>query len=100
VNISSDNGSIERNHQTGKYGYCASKAALNMITTILSRELRDHGIKVIALHPGWVKTPMTRHEAAPLEPEESVLGMIRVIEALDSNSTGSFLDWRGERVPW
>ena len=100
VNITSDNGSIARNHQRGKFGYSASKAALNMITKILSLELRDQGIKVVALHPGWVKTPMTQHEAAPLDPQESVRGMIRVIESLDTRDSGSFLDWKGERIPW
>ena len=37
VNITSDNGSITRRNSGGKYGYCSSKAALNMITKILSR---------------------------------------------------------------
>jgi NAD(P)-dependent dehydrogenase (short-subunit alcohol dehydrogenase family) len=39
VNISSDNGSIASRNAGGKYGYCASKAALNMITRILSVDL-------------------------------------------------------------
>jgi NAD(P)-dependent dehydrogenase (short-subunit alcohol dehydrogenase family) len=100
VNITSDNGSIARNQQRGKFGYSASKAALNMITKILSLEFREHGINVIALHPGWVRTPMTRHEPAPLEPRESVRGMIRVIESLDAKNSGCFMDWRGEQIPW
>lgn len=100
VNITSENGSISRRQQRGKYGYCASKAALNMITKILSYELKAHRIKIIALHPGWVKTPMTKHEKAPLEPNESVDGMIRVIEGLKMERTGSFLDWQGKQVPW
>jgi NAD(P)-dependent dehydrogenase (short-subunit alcohol dehydrogenase family) len=100
VNITSDNGSIHRRRQKGKYGYCASKAALNMITKILSHELRDQGIKVLALHPGWVKTPMTQHENAPLDPEESIRGMIKVIESLEIEDTGKFLSWKGEQIPW
>jgi NAD(P)-dependent dehydrogenase (short-subunit alcohol dehydrogenase family) len=100
VNITSENGSIARRQQRGKYGYCASKAALNMITKILSYELKEYGIKVIALHPGWVKTPMTKHEKAPLEPNESVDGMIRVIEGLTMEKTGAFLDWQGKQIPW
>jgi NAD(P)-dependent dehydrogenase (short-subunit alcohol dehydrogenase family) len=100
VNITSDNGSIALRKQKGKYGYCASKAALNMITKILSHELRDDGIKVIALHPGWVKTPMTKHENAPLDPQESILGMIEVIESLEMKDSGSFLSWKGDHIPW
>jgi NAD(P)-dependent dehydrogenase (short-subunit alcohol dehydrogenase family) len=100
VNISSDNGSISRRTQAGKYGYCASKAALNMITKILSVELKDHGILVVALHPGWVKTSMTRNENAPLEPSESIGGMVHVIESLSMEDSGRFLDWKGNEIPW
>ena len=83
----------------GKYGYCASKAALNMITKILSFDLREHGIVVISLHPGWVQTPMTRNEDAPLTPAESIEGMLQVIESLEMKDTGRFLDWKGNEIP-
>ncbi len=100
VNISSDNGSITRKNHAGKYGYSASKAALNMITKILSVELMRYGIVVVSLHPGWVKTNMTRNENAPLEPEESIGGMMHVIESLSIEDTGRFLDWKGNEIPW
>lgn len=38
--------------------YRISKAALNAMTVIFSAELAPHGIKVNAVHPGWVKTSM------------------------------------------
>ena len=100
VNISSLNGSIALWDRRGKYSYCASKAALNMITKTLSIELRDAGVRVIAFHPGWVKTWMTRHEPAPMEPADSVEGMMRLIETLTPEASGSFLAWNGEAVPW
>jgi NAD(P)-dependent dehydrogenase (short-subunit alcohol dehydrogenase family) len=100
VNITSDNGSIARKSSKGKYGYSASKAALNMITKILSIELREHEIIAISLHPGWVKTTMTQNENAPLEPVESINGMLRVIESLEMKDSGRFLDWRGDEIPW
>lgn len=100
VNITSDNGSISMRRSGGKYGYCASKAALNMMTKILSFDLKDHGIIVIALHPGWVQTPMTRFEDAPLSPLESVQGMIGVIDSLRLEDSGKFLDWRRKDVHW
>ena len=100
VNISSLNGSIALWDRPGKYSYCASKAALNMITKTLSFELRDAGIKVVAFHPGWVKTWMTRNEPAPMEPEESIAGMLRVIDGLRLEDSGKFLDWEGDEVPW
>lgn len=100
ANISSDNGSISRKSYGGKYGYSASKAALNMITRILAVDLSAHGIIVVSLHPGWVKTTMTRNENAPLEPSDSISGMIQVLESLDVNDTGRFLDWTGKEIPW
>jgi NAD(P)-dependent dehydrogenase (short-subunit alcohol dehydrogenase family) len=100
VNIASDNGSISRRKSGGKYGYCASKAALNMMTKILSLDLRPYEIIVVSLHPGWVKTTMTRNENAPLEPSESIGGMIQVIESLEMKDSGRFLDWQGNELPW
>lgn len=100
ANISSLNGSITLWDRPGKYSYCASKAALNMITKTLSIELRDAGIKAIALHPGWVKTWMTRNEPAPMEPEASIAGMLRVIDGLKPEDSGKFLDWEGNEIPW
>ena len=100
VNITSDNGSITMRNSGGKYGYCTSKAALNMITKILSFDLREHGIMVLSLHPGWVQTPMTRNEDAPLKPAESINGMLQVIESLEMEDTGRFLDWKGNGIAW
>lgn len=102
VNISSNSGSISRKQGGGDtgYGYSASKAALNMITKMLSHELKDSGIIVVSLHPGWVRTTMLYCENAPLEPSESIKGMIQVIEALKIDDSGRFLDWRGNELPW
>jgi len=100
VNISSLNGSISLWDLHGKYSYCASKAALNMMTKILSAELREAGIVVVSFHPGWVQTRMTRNEDAPMTPKESIGGMLRVIEALQPEDSGKFLDWEGKEVPW
>lgn len=100
ANISSDNGSISRKRYGGKYGYSASKAALNMVTRILSADLRAQGVIVVSLHPGWVKTTMTRNENAPLEPVESISGMMQVLDSLEMRDTGRFLDWTGSEIPW
>ena len=44
---------------SGSGFYCASKAALSIFTEGLSIDLKKHGIKVITIKPGFVKTPMT-----------------------------------------
>jgi hypothetical protein len=43
---------------------------------------------------------MTQHENAPLDPKESIQGMIKVIESLEMEDTGKFLSWEGEPIPW
>ena len=101
INISSTSGSIaKRNSNKGGYSYSSSKAALNMITRALSFDLKEHDITVIALHPGWVKTTMEYTENAPLYPEESVKGMIEVIDRVTITDSGKFLDFKGNELPW
>jgi short-subunit dehydrogenase len=39
--------------------YCGSKAAVTMILESLSAELKMHGIKVITIKPGFVRSEMT-----------------------------------------
>ena len=39
--------------------YCASKAAATIYLDGLRVELKSHGVKVITIKPGFVKTPMT-----------------------------------------
>lgn len=99
INMSSLNGCITKRTTKGKYSYCTSKAALNMISKILSNDLRDKGITVIALHPGWIKTDMGGSEA-PMELEETISLIIDFIERVDITSTGKFLDWKGNELPW
>ncbi|MDV4144821.1 MULTISPECIES: SDR family oxidoreductase [Shimia] len=40
--------------------YCASKAAVNMLTRCIDKEARDKGIRAIGLSPGTVATEMQR----------------------------------------
>lgn len=44
--------------------YAASKAALAMLTTSMARDLGRHGVRVNAVAPGFVRTPMTRENHA------------------------------------
>jgi NAD(P)-dependent dehydrogenase (short-subunit alcohol dehydrogenase family) len=38
--------------------YCASKAAVALITKALALEVRDRNIRVNSIAPGWIETPM------------------------------------------
>ena len=99
ANLSSQLGSITNTTRFGTPSYNISKAAQNMATVLLAHALRDRGIHVVALHPGWVQTDMGG-DGAQIAVEESVAGLLRVIGNLSAADSGRFLDWRGEALPW
>jgi len=79
--------------------YSTSKAALNMLVKGLSAALKDKGVTVVALSPGWVRTDMGG-ASAPLSPEASVAGLRRVIGNLEMKDTGRFFSHDGSSIPW
>jgi NAD(P)-dependent dehydrogenase (short-subunit alcohol dehydrogenase family) len=98
VNMSSRLGSIALNN--GNYpAYRASKAALNQVNRSLSIELGKQGFVVVVVHPGWVRTEMGGAEA-PLLPDESVRGLVALIERLEASNNGGFYDYLGQEIPW
>jgi len=99
ANLSSELGSIAATTRFGTPSYNISKAAQNMATALLAAALKERGIVVVALHPGWVQTDMGG-EGAELETSDAVAGLLRVIDGLEQGDSGRFLDWRGEAVPW
>ncbi|NHJ31536.1 MAG: SDR family oxidoreductase [Asgard group archaeon] len=99
VNMSSQNGSITQRKQGGKYSYCTSKAALNMITKILSNDLREKEITVLAIQPGWIQTDMGGLNA-PLKPEKPISKIIELVESKGIADTGKFLTQDGIELPW
>jgi NAD(P)-dependent dehydrogenase (short-subunit alcohol dehydrogenase family) len=99
VNISSWLGSLSVKVSGGNYGYCGSKAALNMYTRSLAQDFLPLGITVILVNPGWVMTKMGG-ENAKLTTEESVSGIVKVIGNVTTDDAGKFLQWDGTEHPW
>jgi NAD(P)-dependent dehydrogenase (short-subunit alcohol dehydrogenase family) len=99
VGISSGLGSLEGNTGGGWYGYRAAKAALNMFVRTLAQELRREGFICVLLDPGWVKTNMGG-PGAPTPPEQSVRGMLKVMDGLSAFESGGFFNSRGKEVSW
>jgi short-subunit dehydrogenase len=68
----------------GESAYCASKAAVNYYLEGLRIHLRDKGIAVTTLCPGFVRTPMTAinefHMPWLLEADEAARRMVRALQ--------------------
>lgn len=45
----------------GHGAYCASKAAVISYCESLRGEMRPHGVRVVTISPGYIDTPLTRH---------------------------------------
>jgi len=50
----------------GHGAYCSSKAAVISYCESLRGELREHGVKVVTIAPGYVDTPLTRRNRYPM----------------------------------
>ena len=98
VFISSVVGSIADDHQKA-FAYATSKTALNKSVALMADILKERKVKVLAMCPGYVKTRMNGG-GANLEPEESIKGMLKQIEKLDLESSGSFVRYNGESINW
>ncbi len=98
VNLTSQLGSIA-DATGGRYAYRLSKAALNMATRLLAEDLRGEGFLTVALHPGWVQTRMGG-SAAPVPPEQSIRGMLRIVDGLRPEQSGRVFDFQGRELPW
>lgn len=92
-------GSIGDNSSGGSYGYRMSKAALNAASVSLARDLRPLGISIALLHPGYVKTDMTRQKGH-IHPQKSVEGMRKVLHSLQPKQSGTFWHTDGRELPW
>jgi NAD(P)-dependent dehydrogenase (short-subunit alcohol dehydrogenase family) len=99
INISSDRGSLSLKLTGGNYGYCASKATLNMLTRALAFDIAQLGIVAVMLHPGWVQTDMGT-PSAHLTPEQAAQAIVQVVDRLSPADTGRFLSWQDVDVPW
>ena len=98
VNISSSLGSMA-NTQRFSYAYCASKAALNMLTVQMHKELAKDGFTVVSLDPGWNRTDMGGSQAA-LDPRDTVRSMVGLMDRLGRDDSGRFHGYDGDIRPW
>lgn len=107
VQLSSILGSLElaSNPSSPVYGasgfaaaYGASKAAVNMYTVQLARELASTKIKVNAAHPGWVKTELGG-EGAPMDVTEGAQTSVWLATLPDDGPSGGYFH-KQDQLPW
>jgi len=61
--------------QPGAANYCVSKAGVWMLTKVLAQELVQDGIRVNAIGPGFIETPMTEAISGNEELNQWVLSL-------------------------
>ncbi len=99
LDVSSEAGSIAGAWRSCEFEYCMSKAALDMQVKLLANALGPRGYRVLAVHPGWMRTDMGGAEA-DIAPEEASRGIFRIAcdPALARN--GAFVDYTGKILEW
>lgn len=83
----------------GYYAYVASKAGLNRMMRSVAIDLKERGVIVGLVHPGWVQTDMGG-PGADLTVQESAAGIRKVAAAWTIARSGDFLKWNGETHAW
>lgn len=79
-------------------GYRMSKSALNMLTCVYADALRERGIVVNAMSPGWVRTDMGGPNGERTI-EEGIDTIVWLASSPEAKETGGFYRDR-ERVAW
>lgn len=99
VSVSSWLGSLAGKTSGGNYSYCTSKTALNMLMRAFAFDVLPLGIIAIVVNPGWVQTDMGGPRAS-YTPEQSVRGLLQVVDGLNEEDAGGFFDADGAEHPW
>jgi NAD(P)-dependent dehydrogenase (short-subunit alcohol dehydrogenase family) len=99
VNFSSEAGSIAACWRKGEYSYCMSKAALNMASRILQNALKEEGIQVLAMHPGWFSSDMGGPNA-PITPSEAAEQIVKLVLTPPGLDGPIFVAPNGDALDW
>ncbi len=98
INISSQLGASTWPYG-GFYAYAAAKAALNRLMRSVATDLKERGVIIGLVHPGWVQTDMGG-AGADITPQESAEGIRSITAAWTLDRSGDFLKWNGETHAW
>ncbi|EIC21448.1 SDR family oxidoreductase [Thiorhodovibrio frisius] len=97
VNVSSGMGQLSDMNGFAP-AYRLSKTAMNAVTRIFADELKDTGIKINSVCPGWVRTEMGGSNATR-SIEEGAEGIVWAATLPDDGPSGGFFR-DGQPIPW
>ncbi len=108
ASLSARVGSIADNRLGGWYAYRAAKAAQNQLLLTLAIEWRRRLPQacVTLLHPGTTATELSAPFRSSVPPsslftaEQAAAHLIKVLERRTAATSGAFLAWDGQPVPW
>lgn len=97
INISSQLGSL---NNMGSYApaYSISKTMLNAVTRQFSSALKNFGISVNSMHPGWIRTDMGGNQA-PLSVAKGAETAVWLASEAPHNLTGRFF-YEKKEMEW
>ena len=99
INVSSEAGSITNCWRESEFAYSMSKAALNMQSKILQNYLKPRGFKILAVHPGWMRTDMGG-AGADIDADEAAEGIFHLAAKDWHPDDAIYMDYRGQPLPW
>lgn len=104
VNISSIAGSVSGVTRVTQYGYTMSKTALNMQSKLIHNHLKDEGVKVLAIHPGAMKSyifgDLSVTKNAPVTTNEAAESIVQLIHSKKTIDDSLYMDYKGETISW
>ncbi|MBB6124009.1 SDR family oxidoreductase [Sphingobium subterraneum] len=83
----------------GFYPYGAAKAGMNRMMRSVAMDLKERGIIVGLIHPGYVQTDMGG-PGADISPAESAASIKALAEGWTLEQSGEFYKWNGEPHAW
>ncbi|MCX6058672.1 MAG: SDR family oxidoreductase [Chloroflexi bacterium] len=99
LNISSEAGSITDCWRESEFAYSMSKVALNMQSKILQNHLKPRGFKILAVHPGWMRTDMGGADA-DITADEAAEGIFNLAIKKWDLDDQIYMDYQAQPINW